>query len=106
MTFRKQNSHHKYQNELLFEKEWIEDETAVDQLINHEEAAKRQAIIDNIWSILTPRQKEIVYSRYVMGLSLEEIAKRENIDYHSAANIIQRAIKKLKKNYSDSKTHK
>jgi len=100
MIFRKQNTYLKYQNEVGFEKGWIESETALDQLIDKEEEDKRQLIIDNIWTILTPRQKEIVYQRYVTGLSIEAIAQQENIDYHSVANIIQRAIKKIRKFYA------
>ena len=102
MVFRKQNTSQKYLNEVWFEKGWIEDETALDQLIEQEEEAKRRRVIDNIWTILTPRQKEIVYQKYIVGLSLEEIAKKENIDYHSVANIIQRAIKKIRTFYKIS----
>ncbi|MPN10531.1 hypothetical protein SDC9_157826 [bioreactor metagenome] len=46
--------------------------------------------------------KKIVYYRFVGGLSLTEIAELENMDYQSVANIIYRAIKKIKKFYSRS----
>ena len=101
MAFRKQNTYDKLK-ESIDKEEWTDTETAIDEIINSEEEAERKVLVDNIWSILTNRQKEIVYYRYVEGLSLAEIAERENIDYHSVANIIQRAIKKIKKFYSKS----
>ena len=101
MAFRRQNIHDKYA-ESLPEENWIETETVIDQMIENEEEDDRRKLINKTLSILTPRQKEIICHRYITGLSLEEISKQENIDYHSVANIIQRAMKKIKNFYSKS----
>jgi RNA polymerase sigma factor (sigma-70 family) len=98
MSFRKQNTYEKYRKSFEEEK-WIETETAIDAIIRTEEEAERKQFMKEILSILSPRQKKIVYFRYVTRLSLEEIAEMENIDYHSVANIIQRALKKIRKIY-------
>ena len=100
-AFRKQNTLEKYTASIP-EENWIDNETAVDQIIAHEEAEERSKLINKLLSILTPRQKEIIYHRYITGLTLEEISQQESIDYHSVANIIQRALKKIKKFYAIS----
>lgn len=99
MAFRKQNSYNKYKNS-IDEDDWADNDTVIDKIISSEEEMAQKAIVDNIWSIITARQKEIVYYRYVEGLSLTEIAELQNMDYQSVANIIHRAIKKIKKFYS------
>lgn len=101
MAFRKQNSYNKFKNSIN-EEDWTDNDTIIDRIISSEEEIAQKAVVDNIWSIITARQKEIVYYRYVEGLSLTEIAERQNMDYQSVANIIYRAIKKIKKIYSKS----
>ncbi|MEA4916082.1 sigma-70 family RNA polymerase sigma factor [Proteiniphilum sp.] len=101
MAFRKQQSYNKFKNS-IDEEYWEDSESIIDKLISSEEETEQKAVVDRIWSILTTRQKEIVYYRFVGGLSLSEIAERQNMDYQSVANIIYRAIKKIKKFYSKS----
>ena len=97
MAYRKQHTLDKYR-ESLPEAHWIESETVVEQIIENEEEAGRRSLIDKAFALLTPRQREIMYQRYVTGLSLEEISKNENIEYQSVVNIIQRAVTKIRKN--------
>ena len=101
MAFRKQNSYNRFKNS-IDEDDLTDNDTVIDKIISLEEEMAQKAIVDNIWSIITARQKEIVYHRYVEGLSLTEIAELQNMDYQSVANIIHRAIKKIKKFYSKS----
>ncbi|MDR2039141.1 MAG: sigma-70 family RNA polymerase sigma factor [Bacteroidales bacterium] len=100
MVFRKQKTYDKFKNSL--DEEPVEINTAIDNIISAESEIERKAQIDHIWSVLTTRQKKIIYYKYVEGLSISEIAKKENIDYHSVANIIQRAIKKMRNFYFKS----
>lgn len=100
MAFRKKNAYDKFKNS--YQEEEIDHNTAIDQIIDREEEAENNTRMDSIWSVLTDRQKEIIYYRYVEGLSLTEISEKENIHYHSVANIIQRAVKKMKDFYNKS----
>ena len=101
MAFRKQSTYNKFKES--FDKEnWTDTETIIDKIISSEEEIERKALVDNIWSILTTRQKEIVYYKYVEGLSLTEISEHLNIDYQSVANTVSRAIKKLRNFYTKS----
>lgn len=101
MAFRKQNSYNRFKKS-IDENDLTDGDTVIDKIISSEEEIAQKAVVDNIWSIITTRQKEIVYYRYVEGLSLNEIAEQQNMDYQSVANIIYRAIKKIKQFYSKS----
>ena len=94
-SFRKQNTYHTFINSL--EKEESEDhDTAIEKMIRFEDEQEKEKLINNLWSVLTKRQKEIVYYRYIEGMELDAISKLTNIDYHSVANVIQRALKKMR----------
>lgn len=58
-----------------------------------------QAQLKEILSILTPRQQEIIYYRYIKELSLDEICLIMSINYQSAQNLIQRSLKKIRDIY-------
>ena len=45
---------------------------------------------------LPPRQKEVMYYRYVEGMDLPDICKLMEMNYQSVQNLIQRSIKKVK----------
>lgn len=94
MTFRKQQSYRRIKNS-IFQEYREESDTIIDEIINSEEEAEQQALVKHIWTLLTSRQKEIVYYRFVAGLSLNEIAEQQNIGYQSVANILYRSIKKI-----------
>ena len=100
MAFRKQNIYNKFKE--LYDNDLVDNETAITTIIEQETEAEHKLQLKTLWSALTVRQKEIIYYRYVEGLSLSEIAERENMDYHSVANIIQRGIKKIKLFYNKS----
>jgi RNA polymerase sigma factor (sigma-70 family) len=100
MSFRKQKAYDKFKNSL--EAEPVDVDTAIDKIINIEKEIERKEQMDNVWSVLTNRQREIIYYKFIEGLSLAEIAERESISYHSVANIIQRSLKKMKNFYSKS----
>jgi RNA polymerase sigma factor (sigma-70 family) len=47
--------------------------------------------------MLSPRQKEAIYLRFVCELSYEEICHVLNLNYQSVRNLVHRAIEKLRK---------
>lgn len=98
MAFRKQKFAYNLEESLLREKH--DDQTAIGNIINREDEGELNRRMNDIWSVLTPGQREIVYYRFVEGLSLTEIAKIKNINYQSVANAIQRSLKKMRDFYS------
>ncbi|WP_455786691.1 RNA polymerase sigma factor, partial [Parabacteroides goldsteinii] len=56
-------------------------------------------MINEILALLTPRQKEIIYYRFIQELSMDEICILMNLNYQSAQNLIQRSLKKVRQNY-------
>lgn len=73
------------------------DDTAESQLIQKEEDSITEDKIKAIFSILTPRQKEAIYYRFVECLSISDIAAIMDMNYQSTLNLIQRSIKKVRK---------
>ena len=71
------------------EEEWIDRENETNQ-------KERIAVMK---ALLTHRQQEIIHYRFVEELSIDEISKLLNINYQSVANIIQRALKKMRNFY-------
>lgn len=50
--------------------------------------------VDYVLSKMSPRQKEIIYYRYIQELSMDEICEMMNLSYQSAQNLIQKAFHK------------
>lgn len=74
--------------------------TVEEEFINNEHYANQQKQIKKILSLLSPRQKEIIYYRYIQELSMDEICILMNLNYQSAQNLIQRSLKKIRNNYN------
>jgi RNA polymerase sigma factor (sigma-70 family) len=75
--------------------------TVEEQMIDQEQSDSRQKKIDEMLSSLPPRQKEILYYRFIQQLSMDEIEVLMTLNYQSAQNLIQRALKKLRETYGD-----
>lgn len=73
--------------------------TVEDMFIEREEYKEQQDKIEAVFKVLTPRQQEIIYYRYVKELSFEEICLLMDLNYQSAQNLIQRSLKKVRDNY-------
>jgi RNA polymerase sigma factor (sigma-70 family) len=56
--------------------------------------------ITSMLKILSPRQRDAIYYRYVEDLTFEEITKLMDMNYQSVHNLIQRGVKKLKKHFN------
>lgn len=67
-----------------------------DDLIQNEELVARDVMVNKIFKTLNKHQREVLYKRFVEGLSLQEISSIMNINYQSVKNILQRSLKKIK----------
>ena len=70
--------------------------TVEDQFINNESDVIRKNLVEKILLSLTPRQKEIIYYRYIQELDFAEICALMHLNYQSAQNLIQRSINKIR----------
>jgi RNA polymerase sigma factor (sigma-70 family) len=75
------------------------DYTIEEHIIAEEERKALTAQIQDIFSCLTPRQKEIIYFRFLYDMEYEEIAGIMHISQHSARNALYKAFEKIRKNY-------
>lgn len=57
--------------------------------------------VNKIISVLTPRQKEIIYLRFLHQMEYEEIANIMDMSEQAARNLIYRAMEKMRKNDKD-----
>ena len=97
-AFKKQQAFRNFADTYHLEEEPIE-EPEEERMIEQEYETAMQNTTEKYLSALTKRQQEIIHYRYVEGWTLEEISKRLNINYHSVANNIQRALKKMRNLY-------
>jgi RNA polymerase sigma factor (sigma-70 family) len=70
--------------------------TVEDHMIAGEQEEERKGKMEHILDSLTPRQREVIYYRYVEGMDMKEICELMDMNYQSVQNLIQRAIKKVK----------
>lgn len=70
--------------------------TVEEQYIQNEHYANESKKVEKLLSLLSSRQKEIIYYRFIQGMSMEEICKLMDLNYQSAQNLIQRSLKKMR----------
>lgn len=75
------------------------DYTAEERMIAEEQEQEEQRKMNRILDSLTPRQKEVIYYRYVQGMELNDICELMDINYQSLQNLIQRSIQKIRKTF-------
>jgi len=72
--------------------------TVEDEMIAAEEQAEVSQKVDEILSVLTERQREIIYLRYMQECSYEEIAEIMQISVPACRKLLYRTLLKLKHN--------
>jgi RNA polymerase sigma factor (sigma-70 family) len=77
------------------------DYTNEDPLEKEENDRERETKVLRIFEALAPRQKEVLYYRYMEELDYDEIGKIMQMNYQSIQNLIQRAINKTRKAFPD-----
>ena len=76
--------------------------TIEDEIIENEREQFLNEKMIRMLEVLSPRQKEIIYYRFVEGLSYEEICQIIYMNYQSTQNLIQRSLKKLRTTFSQA----
>ena len=72
-----------------------------DQFIEDESLHNETHQVQKMLSVLIPRQKEIMYYRFVQELPMEVICRLMDLNYQSAQNLIQRSLKKIRETCGD-----
>lgn len=75
---------------------WEEEKTPESLYMERESQTQNHLTVNLLLSQLTDRQREIVSSRFVKGMSISEISEEKGINYQSVSNIIQRSLMKIK----------
>lgn len=90
--------------ELFFDKVDLEEDEYLDPCAEEQVTVtlnqkELQQTVRKVLSMLTDRQREIIYYRYMEELSIEEIAILMDMNYQSVQNSIQRSIKKIRESF-------
>lgn len=93
-----------YKQELTEDIPFLLETTVEDKYIENEQEHNNRKKVEKILSILSPRQKEIIYYRFIQGLNMDEICLLMNLNYQSAQNLIQRSLKKVRTHFNDINT--
>lgn len=64
--------------------------------INNEQEKQTKTTVHSMMSMLTVRQREIIYYRYIKDMSIDEISKVTEMNYQSVSNSIQRALGRIR----------
>lgn len=70
-----------------------------DNFINKEDQRLIKEQITEMLSVLTPRQREIIYLRYIQEYEYSEISELLNISIHGCRKLVSKAILKLREEY-------
>lgn len=79
----------------------IPDTTAEDLIIENADYETDEQNKLAILQVLTSRQREVIYYRFIQELKIEEICVLMNMNYQSVQNLIQRSIKKMRLYYKN-----
>ena len=74
--------------------------TVLDELITQEEQTQLQAKIDSLLNLLTNRQREAVYLRFIQEMEYEEIGKLLDLTPHASRKLVSRAVKRMREEAS------
>lgn len=75
------------------------DFSVEEKLILDEDSAEKIRRLNTLINSLPPKQKEAIYLRYHMGLSVEQISLILNMNYQSTKNLLHRTILSLRKEF-------
>ncbi|MDR1381580.1 MAG: sigma-70 family RNA polymerase sigma factor [Tannerella sp.] len=74
--------------------------TVEDEYIDLEQTVLQQEMIKKYLAVLSPRQKEIIYYRFLQEMQWDEICSLMTLNYQSAQNLLQRALRKIREHFS------
>lgn len=66
-------------------------------MIHREEETERANLLIRAFDKLSNRQKEVIYLKYYLGLSYEEVSEIMEINYQVARNLLYLALRSMKK---------
>jgi len=70
------------------------------EMMAKEQEAQIRGTLQQLIGKLPERQREAIYLRFYHNISYEDIASLMNMNYQSVLNLVQRALKTLRKEYS------
>lgn len=95
---KRRKKHFYYQEVENYEFPYTVENTKIE---DEEELKLIKEKVEKVISILTPRQREMIYLRFLHQMEYEEIAKIMNLSEQAARNLTYRALEKARKSDKD-----
>lgn len=76
--------------------------TALDDIIETEDTEKLKQKVAILLNSLSPHQREVIYMRYMLDLSYDEIAEVLNITSESVRKLVYRTMEKLRRQFGSN----
>lgn len=93
-------SQERIQEAYLFNFHQMEHTDVVENsFLSEEEQREQRNEIERILSVLTPRQREIIYYRFIEEMDYDEICQIMELNYQSAYNLLQRSLQKIRETF-------
>ncbi|MDR2472399.1 MAG: RNA polymerase sigma factor [Tannerella sp.] len=71
-----------------------------EEYIEKETIERQNRLISSMFAVLSSRQREIIYYRYIRELDFSEICVLMNLNYQSARNLLLRSFQKIRARFS------
>lgn len=79
-----------------YEKYDVQDATSEEEVTQNMEKEEEEENLSRLLAVLTERQREVIYYRYIEELNIDEIGVLMDMNYQSVQNLIQRSLKKMR----------
>ncbi|MCE1197466.1 MAG: sigma-70 family RNA polymerase sigma factor [Marinilabiliales bacterium] len=83
--------------------DFLVEESPEELFISKEELTDKEKALRKAFNLLPPKQKEILYYRYVCELDYEHICEMMSISYDTARKMVYRSIRQLKSTLKENK---
>lgn len=77
------------------------EDSAEETYMGFEREAEQQRQIRQMLSLLSPRQREVIYYRFTEGMSFDEICVLMQMNTQSVRNLLHRSITKIRETYKE-----
>jgi RNA polymerase sigma-70 factor (ECF subfamily) len=93
----RQLSQRRVHSEVFLKEDMVFELSHDNFMVHREEESERAKLLIQAFDRLSNRQKEVVYLKYYLGLSYDEVSEIMEVNYQVARNLLYLAIRSMKK---------
>jgi RNA polymerase sigma-70 factor (ECF subfamily) len=93
----RQLSQRRVHSEVFLKEDMVFELSHENFMVHREEESERAKLLIQAFDKLSNRQKEVIYLKYYLGLSYDEVSEIMEVNYQVARNLLYLAIRSMKK---------